>query len=147
MRRTLRRPGSLLLIGLPALLLACSETEVPPPNPILGTYSATSFTTTGSSGQRNEILAGSTLVLTLKDDGTTSGHLHIAASGTNTAFDADMAGTWSQNGTLVEFSQAADTFVKDMIFTWGPDSNGILSLSGDQVFSGARVQIVLTKAS
>jgi hypothetical protein len=143
MRRTLRNPRSLLLLGLPALLLACSEPESPPPNPLLGTYSATSFTTTGSSGQRNEILAGSTLVLTLKDDNTTSGHLHMAASGANPAFDADMAGTWSQNGTVVEFNQAADSFVRDMIFTWGPDS----SLTGNHVFSGTSIQITLTKTS
>ena len=51
------------------------------------------------------------------------------------------------SNNVVDITQAADTFVKDMLFTWGPDSQGIASLTGDQVFSGTRIQIMLVRAS
>lgn len=60
-------------------------------------------------------------------------------------FDADMAGTWSANGSIVDITQPIDSFVRDMPFTWGPDQNGVASLSGDHVFSGTRIQIILTR--
>src|SRR6267142_620451 len=82
-----------------------------------GSYTATQFVTTGSSGQTNQILAGSTLVINLAGNGTTTGHLHLAAQGGNPVLDYDMAGTWAQTGTTVNFSQTADTFVRNIPFT------------------------------
>jgi len=82
--------------------------------------------------------------MVLSANGTTSGHLHVAASGSNPALDADMAGTWSRTGNVVTFSQNADTFVRDMAFTL--DSNGSQwMLIGDQGFSGTRVEVTLTQ--
>src|SRR5438876_199086 len=83
-----------------------------PSSPLVGSYNAVQFITTGSSGQTNQILAGSTLSIDLAPNGRTTGHLHVAPSGVNPAFDADMAGTWAQNGSAVTFSQTADTFVR-----------------------------------
>lgn len=146
MRPAFRKSRSLLLIGLPALLLACDDSTSPPANSAAGTYTAIYFVTTGGSGQRNEIQAGSTLVLNLNANGTTSGHLHFAASTGSPAFDADMAGTWTQSGTAVDISQSADTFVRDMPFELTPDPAGGWDLVGDQVFSGTRIQITLRRA-
>lgn len=147
MRQLNRKLRSLLLVGLPTLALACGGSDEPASTPLAGSYVATTFLTTGSSGQRNEIAAGSTLTLTLAANGTTTGHLHVAASGSNPALDADMAGTWSASGTVIDITQAADTFVRDMLFTWGTNIQGMATLTGDQVFNGTRIQILLTRAS
>ncbi len=146
MRQSLRNTRALLLIGLPAIVLACGGSDEPSTTPIAGTYVATFFQTTGSSGQRDEIAAGSTLTITLAANGTTTGHLHVAASGGNPALDADMAGTWTATENhVVTFTQSADTFVRNMPFTWGSDIQGISILSGDKVFSSTRIEVTLTR--
>ena len=147
MRQSLRNARALLLIGLPAIVMACGGSDEPSATPIAGTYAATFFQTTGSSGQRNEIAAGSTLTISLAANGTTTGHLHVAASGANPVFDSDLAGTWSATGNVVDFVQVADNFVDDILFTWGSDIQGISTLAGDQVFSGTRIQITLTRTN
>jgi hypothetical protein len=145
MRHTYRISRSLLLIGLPALLLACGGSDEPSSSPYAGSYVATSWTTTGNSGHQDQLLAGSTLQITLAPNGTTTGHLHVAASGANPVFDADMAGTWTVSANVVDITQAADTFVKEMLFTVGSNIQGIVTLTGDQTFSGTRIQITLTR--
>lgn len=144
MRQSLRKSRAILFVGLPVALLACgSSTTTPSGNSAAGSYSAIYFVTTGSAGQRNEVLAGSTLVLNLNADGTTSGHLHVAAAGANPAFDADMAGTWTQTAFTVNISQRADTFVRNMSFSMSFDAAGGWDLYGDTVFSGTRIQVLL----
>lgn len=146
MRQSFKKLSLMVLFGLPALLLACSDSTDPPGSTVFaGNYVATFFVTSGGSGQTNQIAAGSTLTLNLAANGATSGHLHFAASGGAGPLDADMAGTWTVNANVVDITQMADTFVRDMPFTWGPDNNGVASLTGDQVFSGTRIQIILTK--
>ena len=147
MRQSLRNARALLLIGVPAIVMACGGSDEPSATPIAGTYAATFFQTTGSSGQRNEIAAGSTLTISLAANGTTTGHVHVAASGANPVFDSDLAGTWSATGNVVDFVQVADNFVDDILFTWGSDIQGISTLAGDQVFSGTRIQITLTRTN
>jgi len=148
MRHAHRISRSLLLIGLPALVLACGGSDEPSSSPYAGSYVATSWTTTGNSGHQDQLLAGSTLQITLNPNGTTTGHLHVAASGANPVFDADMAGSWAVSGnTVVDFTQAADTFVKDMLFTVGSNIQGIITLTGDKTFSVTQIQITLTRAA
>ena len=63
MRQSLKKSLSMLsIVLLPALFLACDDSTSPPVGAAVGNYTAVSFVTTGTSGQRNEILAGSTLV-------------------------------------------------------------------------------------
>jgi hypothetical protein len=146
MKIPLRKSRTMLLLGLSALLAACEESTSPPDSAV-GSYTAVSFITTPTGGTpRNEIQAGSTLTLNLVGDGSTSGHLHIAAATIGSPpFDADMAGTWVQNGLTVDISQGADTFVRDMPFTMtaGPTANW--DLVGDAVFDGVRIQITLRR--
>ena len=138
-----RRAYSIALSLLLCAAAACgSDTTTEPPNAIVGNYVASQWVTTGGSGQTNQLLAGSTLNLALAGDGTTSGHLHVAASGGNPAFDADMTGTWSESDNKVTISQSADTFVRDMTFNVVPNGSR-WSLTADQVFSGTRIQITL----
>lgn len=142
MRQSFRRSTSLLLIALP-LTLACDESTSPGPSAV-GDWVAIVFLTTPSGGSaRNELVAGSSLTLNLKSNGTTSGHLHVAANGATPAFDADMAGTWSVNGDVVTFTQAADTFVRNIAFTLQSVGGNEAFLVADQVFSGTRVKLML----
>lgn len=109
------------------------------PTTVAGNYSATQFVTTGTSGQTNQILAGSTLHLFLVSNGNVSGELHMAGSA-----NTDMTGTWTQTGNTISFSQTADTFVRNMTFTVLPNGNS-WQLVGDQVFSGTRIQLTLSQ--
>jgi hypothetical protein len=149
MKHSYRKFRSLLFIGLPALLLACGGSDEPSTSAAAGGYVATTFRTTGTSGQQDQLAIGSTLQINLAENGSTSGHLHAAAYAGAPAFDADMAGTWtaSASGNTIDFTQAADTFVRDMLFTVGTDVNGIMTLTGDQTFSGTRIQLTLTRAT
>lgn len=124
-------------------LAGCSDSTEPGNSPV-GNYTAIQFVTTGTSGQTNQLLIGSSLQINLAANGTTTGHLHLAASGGDPAFDADMAGTWTRNGNVIEFSQAADTFVRDMAFTLQPIAEDVWYLVADQVFSGTRIQLTLS---
>lgn len=145
MRPAFRKSRTMLVMGFP-LLLACEESTSPADSAV-GNYTAVSFITTPTGGSpRNEIQAGSTLTLNLVGDGSTSGHLHIAAPTVGSPpFNADMAGTWVQNGLTVDISQGADTFVRDMLFTMTPGPTANLDLVGDAVFDGVRIQITLRR--
>ena len=126
-----------------AMLLACGSDSTAPPQPPVGSYTAIEFVTTGNSGQTNQLVIGGSLNMTLAANGTTSGHLHLAASGGDPAFDADMAGTWTMTGNVVSFTQSADTFVRNMELTLQPIATNTWDLVGDQVFSGRRIQLTL----
>lgn len=131
-----------------ALLVAitgCGSDSTGPAGPPVGSYAATQFVATGSFGQVNHLTNGGSLNMTLAANGTTTGHLHMAASGSNPAFDADMAGTWTMNGNVVDFDQTADSFVRDMHFTLQPIATNTWDLVGDQVFSGTRIQLTLRR--
>lgn len=125
--------------------LACGSDTTEPGLALEGNYIATQWVTTGSSGQTNQLQAGSTLNISLNSNGTTSGHLHVAASGGSPALDRDMAGTWAKSGNTITFSQSADTFVRDTPFTVVPNGAN-WELVADHVFSGTRIQLTLTRA-
>ena len=137
----------MLAIALPAALFACGSSDEPSSSPIAGSYVATSFHTTGTSGQRDELAAGATLQITLNANGTTTGHFHFVPPGSDPVFDADLTGTWTANGSVVTFDHAADTFIRDMPFDWSSNIQGISILTGDHTFSQTRIQVTLTRAS
>jgi hypothetical protein len=132
-----------ILIGI-AALVACGGDSTAPNSTLAGTYVATQFVTTGTGGQTNQILAGSTVTVNLASNGSVSGHLHVVATNSNPALDADLAGTWTQTGNTVTFAQAADTFINNMTFDVVANGN-LWQLVGDQVFSGTRIQITLSQ--
>lgn len=132
-----------ILFGI-AALVACGGDSTAPNSALVGTYVATQFVTTGSSGQTNQLLAGSTVSVHLASDGSFSGHLHLVATNANPALDTDLTGTWTQTGNTVMFTEAQDTFINDM--TFDVTSNGsVWELVADQGFSGTRIQITLTQ--
>jgi hypothetical protein len=143
--RNLRHLRTVSIVAAFAATAACGSDSTSPQSPLVGSYTAFQWVTTGGSGQTNQLTIGSTLQITLNADGSTSGHMHIAASngGPATDLDFDMAGTWSESNNVVDFTQAADTFVRDMTFAVQPIANGVVDLVADQVFSGTRIQLTL----
>jgi hypothetical protein len=128
-------------VGLFAVLASFGCDDSSGPASAAGTYTATSFTSTPTGGApRNEIAAGSTIDLVLTPGGTTSGHFHLAAFAGDPAVDFDLTGTWTIVGSTVDFEHDADTFIRDMDFTF--DGN---TLVGDRTFTGGRVQVTLTR--
>lgn len=141
--RMLRRLQAISIVAALAATTACGSDSTSPQSPLVGSYTAFQWVTTGGSGQTNQLNIGSTLQITLNADGSTSGHMHQAASNGAPAADFDMAGTWAENNNMVNFTQSADTFVRNMIFAVQPIATGVVDLVGDQVFSGTRVQLTL----
>ena len=133
-------------ISLIAAMLACGgDSTSPDRSGLAGSYTAIQWTTSGTSGQTSQLAIGSTLQINLNADGSTSGHMHIAASNGNPPADFDLTGTWTQSGTTVDLTQAADNFLRDMIFAIDQIGTGILDLVGDHTFSGGRVQLTLRR--
>ncbi|HEX6938241.1 MAG TPA: hypothetical protein VF158_02425 [Longimicrobiales bacterium] len=144
------RPIIGLLVVAP-LLTACSDDEPPAPEIRMaevagdyvaeGDYGVYSFTTT-ADGQTTDWLAeGASVHITLTADGRTSGRLFVPGGDEDGSdFEADLAGTWSLIGDIVEFSHEADTFIRDMAFHVEDGR-----LSGDETFDDARVRLVLER--
>ena len=123
-----------------AAMIACGSDSTAPKQAVAGPYVATQWVTTGSSGQTDQLIAGSNLFLSLNANGSLTGQLHLAA----TNADTDMAGTWTQVGNTITFAQGADTFVRNLTFDVVPDVNR-WQLVADGGFSGTRIQITLTQ--
>jgi hypothetical protein len=134
--------GIPMLLGI-AAMMACSD--LTSSGTTEASYTAIIFFTTDSTGPTNQLSLGSSLQITLASNGTTSGHLHLAASGGQPVLDADMAGTWSQSGDAIDFTQTADTFVRDMTFTAQKISTSVSALVGDETFSGTRINLTLAR--
>jgi len=143
MKESWRRLRSTLLAALPVLLLACGSSTAPAANSVAGSYVPLIWNTTGGTGSTSELQVGSTLLLTLHPNGLTSGHLHLAATASRPVFDADMSGSWTQNGSTLSISQSIDTFVQHTSFEMSPDPVSGWDLAGTTNFGGAQVQIIL----
>ncbi|HEY1951414.1 MAG TPA: hypothetical protein VGG76_01285 [Gemmatimonadaceae bacterium] len=144
--KSLMKIGAGLLAA--ASLAGCggSGTTVPGLTAV-GSYSATQFVTTGGSpsGITNQLANGGSFHITLASNGTTTGHLSIAAGGNTPALEADMAGTWAQDGQTITFSQAADTFVRNTPFTLTANGGGTWDLVADKTFSNTEFAIRLSR--
>ncbi|MEA2761704.1 MAG: hypothetical protein QOD47_988 [Gemmatimonadaceae bacterium] len=146
MRHSWQKVRSILVVGVGMALLACGSSTEPLGNSVAGSYIPIVWVTVGTSGQTSEIQAGSTLLLNLNPDGTTSGHLHLAATGARPVSDVDMGGSWVQTGTTITISQGVDTFVRNTSFEISPDPTSGWDLAGTTTFGGNQVQIILTPA-
>ncbi len=109
---------------------------------VAGSYDATVLTVTQADVQHDFIAAGATVHLVLDEGGTTSGHLFIPASDLShgEALDADMAGSWTLDNTIVHIAQSADTFIRDVPLT--VDGN---DLTGDATFDDVQVHLVMSR--
>ena len=147
-----RRWTAFLALALPLGGVACDEDPFglgpgPTIDAVVGSYDAAdafgafSFTTTDDGETTNWLAAGAEFVISLYADGSTSGRLFIPGPDEDDSdMDVDLTGSWSLSGSTVTFEHAADTFVRDMPFTFNSGT-----LVGDRTFSGVRVQVVLVR--
>jgi hypothetical protein len=106
---------------------------------VAGTYNASLFTATTSGTPVNLLALGATVHVVLNPDGTTTGHLFVPDLGQGEV-DADLTGTWTLSGSTVTFSQAADTFIRDVEFTAAQNS-----LESEGTFEGTTLRLALAK--
>jgi hypothetical protein len=130
-----------LMLTLPGAALACSDSTAPTLDDVAGSYTAEQFTTEEGGVVTDQLAGGASLNLVLASDGSTTGRLFVPGGDEGGGdFDADLVGTWSLDGATVTLDHEADTFLRDMPFTF---SSG--RLSGEATFSGVTIVVVLRK--
>jgi hypothetical protein len=130
---------ALALAGL--CLAACSSLDSPSSLDVTGTYHATTLTAQAGAVSVDLLAAGATFVVTLNRDHTTAGQLVVPDTQLGSGLTADLAGTWITSGSSVTFSQTADTFVRNVTWTF---TGSALTFQGD-VGGGVVATAVLTK--
>ena len=127
-----------------ALLAACVNSQTGENETISGTFQATIFTVTPTGqGLIDVIAAGGSLRITISESGATTGQLSLPASVTGgAAFNASMEGTAVITGLTVRFTQSADTFVRDLI--WSRQSAQLLIVD-NQAAGSATYTIALVR--
>src|SRR2546423_8187350 len=98
---------SFAALAIVSAIAACGSDSTGPSSPLVGSYTAFQFVTTGGSGQTNQLTAGRTGRLTFDADGSTSRHMHLAATHGNPAADFYPAGPWQPNRNSVGSHPAA----------------------------------------
>jgi len=136
-----RRIGTLAITGALLFVAACSNDDNAPTAPttatVAGTYKATRFVVTSPLGTEDVLQEGGSVTTTFAADGTVTGHVTVPSQ----AVDEDFAGTWKlQNGQVEIEDVPSDSFVEDVSFK--PVGK---TLVGDEMFSGVRVELTLTK--
>jgi|tagenome__1003787_1003787.scaffolds.fasta_scaffold19769771_2 hypothetical protein len=131
------------LAVLSLALGACGgeDTFSPTTETVAGSYAASAFTVTSSTGTTDLLANGATVTIVLATDGSTTGRLFVPAGAEGRGdLDVDLAGTWTLAGSSVTFAQGSDTFVRDVAFTAGRNS-----LTGNGTFSGETIHLILVK--
>ena len=136
-------PITRVLLAVVLLLGASACRRATDPDPLVGTYLATTFLVTPSGqGVLNVLALGGTLGLNVANNYVTTGTLIVPASvNGGSTFTASLAGTATRTGSSVRFTQSADTFVRDLTFTLA--ENRLEAV--DQVVGGTRYNIILTR--
>lgn len=147
MTRSMLNKLSPILLGAVAIV-GCDDTTSPlSKNGPVGPYASIILYSTSTADPTIQTPNSGALTINLAADGTTAGHLHLAAFNGNPAVDADMVGTWTQTGNTIEFQQPADTFVRNMTFTIEQISDDVWFLVGDDVYAGTRFNVRLAQRS
>lgn len=157
--RSCDRRHSPLTIGLAALLVvgltACDDDDggtTTDPDPIaradvVGSYEATTFSAT-TNGVTTDLLAdGAELTITLSADGRTTGRLLVPGGDEGGSdLDADLSGTWTfdDDAEEIEFDQAADTFIRDVVFL-AQRAGGTVRLRAEDTFGPTTIEVVLER--
>ncbi len=141
-----------VMVTAAVVVLSCgSPTEgcgcAPAPAPITGAWIATQFLVTPTGQAQIDVLAaGGSLTITVEYSQATSGSLSIPASiNGGTPLNASMAGTatYNYNTARTTFTQAADTFVRDL--SWQLNGGKTTLSVTNQTAGSASFTITLTK--
>lgn len=137
-----RIAGAVILLSASS---ACGgDDPTPPASTVAGNYVATVFTVTPNGQAPIDVLAsGGSLTISISSANVSSGQLNLPASVTGGApIVASMAGTATVTGATVQFTQSADTFVRNL--TWNRSSSGLTVTA--QSAGAASFTITLTKS-
>lgn len=117
----------------------CDSTD---PNPLAGTFVATSFIVTEAGEPPMDVLAlGGDLTITVAQNNSTAGTLTVPSEltgGSDLSFS--MNGTAMRTGNTVQFDQPSDTFVRDLAWTFSGNT-----LVANETVSGVSLAITLTR--
>jgi len=105
---------------------------------VSGSYSASSFTVTSSSGVVDLLASGAAVQVTLTADGVTTGRLLLPGDDTNADYDEDLTGIWTLTGAKVMLSPRGASLLRFAEFTAAPDR-----LTGERILSGQTLRLVL----
>jgi hypothetical protein len=109
---------------------------------VAGTYRADQLLVTPTGQTPIDVLAaGGSLSITIEASGATSGSLYVPPTIGGVPFGVSMVGTATVTATTVQFTQSADTFVRDL--TWTRSANRLEVT--DQQAGGASYTISLVK--
>jgi hypothetical protein len=133
------RSGALLFA---LCLVSCGGDDgfSPTVDSVAGSYSASAFTVTSSSGVIDLLAMGASVQVTLTPDGTTTGRLLLPGDDTVGDHDEDLAGTWILSGSKVTISPVGPSVLRFTEFTAASNQ-----LSGDRDFSGEVLHLVLSR--
>ena len=132
-----------LLFSIAIATAGCGGTDmVGTTTLVAGTYRADQFLVT-PDGQTpiNVLAAGGSLIITISASGATSGSLYLPPTIGGVPFGVSMAGTATVTATTVQFTQTADTFVREL--TWTRSENRLEVT--DQPTGGASYTVSLLK--
>jgi hypothetical protein len=133
-----------LLLGAYVVIATGACRRIADPDPLVGTFLATTFRVTPAGQSEVNVLAqGGTLGVNVANNFVTAGTLIVPASlnGGGATFTASMAGSAVRTESTVRLTQSADTFVRNLTFTLSEDALEAI----DQTVGGATYRIVLTR--
>lgn len=133
----------LLLLILAVAQAACDSGTDPDPTmaDVAGTYAATELVTTSGGTSTDQLAEGAEVTITLATDATTRGTLFVPGGNEDGSdYTASLEGTWSLTSNTVTFDHDAETFLRNMFFTYEDDR-----LSADAVFGTTQILVTLTR--
>lgn len=114
-----RFPSAVAVLTAALTLAACrSDSTAPEASPIAGTYTATQLSVTEGGFSVDALGLGVSLTMTLTSPSAVSGTLIVPAAVSESGRNEvnNLVGTFTQRADTVRFTQAADTFVRDIPF-------------------------------
>jgi len=132
----MRHPFPALLLVV-VMAIGCSDTVLRPIGALPATYTAIEFFVRPMGGAEFDVLdLGGELIISVDENGTTTGLLRVPALVYGAPVIANMEGTATIADSRVEFAQDADTFVRDLIWTFtGTGLTVINQVSGDRTYT------------
>ncbi len=129
-------------LAIAFFLVSCGDDNgfSPTVENVSGSYSASSFTVTSSSGPVDLLASGASVQVTLTSDGATTGRLLLPGADIGGDHDEDLAGTWMLTGDKVTFSPRGPSVLRFAEFTAAPSQ-----LTGERILSGETLRLVLIR--
>jgi hypothetical protein len=140
------RAASLLVASLASFTACGDDTTGPTAASVAGTYNATQadITYTGTTQPVDALALGTSLVIVLTPQGTTSGTLVVPAVLTEDGIDDDvfaLTGTFTVSGNTVTFQGQGDNLIRDLPWTIG---NG--TLTTESIDAEGTIVVTLTRS-